>query len=270
MRGIINYLSGIKDSIWNLRYTFYLWLLSLGFTFTIYFPARSFVFSRVGHFPDAHYLLKHPDYALYIFTREPVLTGAIFSLFIIFYFASIIVEAGILSGIVAREDFSAWRRYFSRFFIIEILSPLFYLPYIILGAIPGIFVAIGIPYYKEKAFTNGIIASVIFFLIFFIVAGVGKDYARIWVVRENRGSINSMLKAMGLSLRYFLSTFFMGIFALLLWIVPYIFLAPVFMTLPPLLSFVVFQLLVLLKAFSKISLYYAEASTIQDAISLRQ
>lgn len=270
MRGIINYLSGIKDSIWNLRYTFYLWLLSLGFTFTLYFPAKRFFFSRVGHFPDPNYLHKHPDYALYIFTKDPVLTGAILSIFIIFYFASIIVEAGILSGIVAREDFSAWRRYFSRFLVIEILSPLFYLPYAIMGAIPGIFVAIGIPYYKEKVFTNGIITSAIFFLIFFLVAGVGKDYAKIWVVKENRGSINSMLKAIGFSLHYFFSTFFMGILALLLWIVPYILLAPVFMTLPPLLSFVVFQLLVLLKAFSKISLYYAETSTIQDIISLRQ
>ncbi|GEM_PF-2528844 len=270
MRGIINYLTGIRDSIWNLRYTFYLWLLSLGFTFSIYIPVKKFFFSRVGHFPDVHYLAKHPDYANYIFSRDPVLTGAIFSMFLIFYLISIIVEAGILSGIVNREDFSSWRRYFRRFFVIEILTPIFYLPYLIVGALPGIFVALSIPYHREKAFTNGIILSAIFFLLFFIVAGIGKDYAKIWVIKENRGSINSMLKAIVLSFKYWFSSLFMGILAILLWLVPYILLAGTFSSLPSILSFLAFQLLILLKAFSRISLYFAEKAIIDEVTALRR
>jgi len=264
MKGILQYLIGIKDSLWNIRYTLYLWGLSLIFSLILFFPVKKFFLERAGHFPDASYLLKHPSYAQLVFSKDPVLYASIFSIFVIFYFLSLIVEAGILSGIVAREEFSSWRRYFWRYFVIEILSPLFYLPYLIIGALPGIFVALGIPFHKEKTFFNSMIASAIFFLLFFIVASVAKDYSKIWVIKENRSSIGSMLKAIGLSFRNWFSSLFMGIFALLLWLVPYILLSGPFSTLPAFLSFVAFQLLVLLKAFSKVSLYYAEKSIVEE------
>ncbi len=264
MRGIIYFISGIREAVWNLRYSLYLWLLSLGFSLFIYIPAKKFLLSRVGHFPDALYLLKHPDYASgFIYSNGQTLWGAIFSMFIIFYIASLIVEAGILSGIVVREDFSAWKRYLWRFVKIELLSPILYIPFLIVGAIPGIFVAVGIPYYKEKSFSQSMLVSAIFFILFFILASVAKDYSKIWVVKENRGSINSMVKAIGISFKFWFSSIIMGIFALALWFIPYLFLAHPFSSLGPFISFTAFQILIFIKAFSKISLYYGENSIIK-------
>jgi len=263
MKGILNYLEGLKEAAWELRYSFYIWLLSLGFSLSLYIPVTKFFSRRLGHFADWAYLKEHPAYISLLYSNSGLLLSFILSLFLIFYIASLIVEGGIWAGILRREPFSYWRRYFSRFFFLEILTPIVYLPFLAIGGILALLLK-PIPYYHEKVFSWAVMGY-IFVLIFLIfLASVTKDYAKISVIRDNSSCLKAIFHAWKVGFGRWFSSAIMGIIAFVLWAVPFFLFKDLLSSLPSFLFFLLLQIPLLLKAYTRVALFYGEKYLSRD------
>ncbi len=257
MKGLLYYIEGLREALWEFRFTLYLWLISLAMVFSLYLPAKAFFSLKLSHFPDWGYLMEHPSYLSLAYNNSRLLFAAVFTIFLIFYIASLIVEGGIWAGILRREPFSYWRKYFGRFLLLEVLTPVLYLPYLLTAGLLFLLIK-PIPYYREKAFSLALVgyAFILFFLL--ILASINKDYAKLAVVRDNRSAIRAILFSWKVSLMRWFSSLIMGLAALLLWAIPFFLLKPILSPLPSFIYFIFFQVFVLLKAYTKVSLFFGE------------
>ncbi len=257
MRGIISYIEGLKEAAWELRYSLYLWLLSLGFSLSLYIPVRKFFAERAGNFPDWAYLTQHPAYISLLYSNAGLLFSFVLTLFIVFYIAGLIIEGGIWAGILRREPFSYWRRYFARFLALEILTPVIYLPFILIGGILGVLLK-PIPYYHEKLFSWAVIIYIIVIIFLLFLASVTKDYAKISVVRDNSSCLRAIVYSWKVAFSRWFSSAIMGVFAFLIWAIPFFLGKKLLSPLPSFLFFLLLQFFLFLKAYSRVSLFYGE------------
>ena len=263
MKGILNYLEGLKEAAWELRYSLYIWLLSLGFTLSLYIPVTKFFTRRVGHFADWAYLKEHPTYISLLYSNSGILFSFMLSLFMIFYIASLIVEGGIWAGILRREPFSYWRRYFSRFLVLEILTPIVYLPFLVIAGVLALLLK-PIPYYHEKVFSWAVIIYLLILIFLVFLASVTKDYAKISVVRDNSSCLKAIFYAWKVGFGRWFSSAIMGILAFVLWAIPFFLFKDLFSSLPSFLFFLILQIPLLLKAYTRVSLFYGEKYLSRD------
>ncbi len=259
MKGILYYAEGLREALWEFRFILYLWFLSLAMVFTLYLPAKTFFSIKLSHFPDWGYLTEHPAYISLACNNDNsgLFFATVFTVFLLFYIASLIVEGGIWAGILRREPFSYWRKYFGRFLLLEILTPVIYLPYILTAGIFFLLIK-PIPYYREKAFSLALVAYLLILFLLLVLASINKDYAKLAVVRDNRSAVRAVLFSWKVLLMRWFSSLIMGIASLLLWAIPLFLLKPLLSPLPPLLYIFLFQVFVLVKAYSRISLFFGE------------
>ncbi len=257
MKGILHYLEGLREALWDLRFVIYLWLLSLGLVIFAYFPVHKFFSSRLSHFSDWTYIMDHPAYIALVYKNSGVLFAGIFALLLLFYIFTLMVEGGIWAGILRREPFSYWKKYFGRFLLLEILTPIIYLPHFLVAGLLFLLIK-PIPIYKEKIFSLAAVAYALVLLFILTLASISKDYAKLAVVRDNRSVLRAIVFSWKLTLMRWLSSGLMGMAALLLWAIPFFLISPLLHNLPTFIYFLAYQPLVLLKVYSKIALFIGE------------